>query len=71
MITILVAGVAVICIAAGGTLARHAWTKGGVSLTSPGPLEGEPLRRYTIAVLLLLVGIIAAFILVIQSVGAS
>lgn len=66
---LLLAVIAVVCLATGGLLARQAWSRAGVTLSNPRPLTGEPLRRYTVAVLIILVGLIAAFILMIQLVA--
>ena len=66
---LLLAVIAVVCLTTGGLLAKQAWSSAGVTLSNPRPLDGQPLRRYTVAVLVMLVGVIAAFILVIRLVA--
>lgn len=41
---------------------------GGRSLRNIGPLEGAPLRKYTVAVFVLLAGTVAGFIVLIRAI---
>jgi len=45
--------------------------EGGRSLRNIGPLAGPALRKYTVAMFLILVGVVAAFILLIRVIDGA
>ena len=68
---LLLSVVALTFIAVGAGLARQAMAEGGRSLRNIGPLAGPALRKYTVAMFLILVGVVAAFILLIRVIDGA
>lgn len=53
-------------LAMGAGLSAYAMRRGGVSIREPGPLHDRPLRVFTLAMLLMLIGMVALFVALIR-----